>query len=166
MSIYEPLQTGLICVDSMIPIGKGQRELVVGDRQVGKTAIGVDSILNQRTEMVLCTYLPVGLKASAILDAFVALVSRDAAFYVSILLASASHSSVNQYLSAYPGYALSEFYVYLFEMPCYVMFDDLSKHAVAYREIYLLLRRPPGREAYPGEIFFVHSRLLAAKLSN
>lgn len=101
----------------MIPIGRGQRELVVGDRQVGKTSIGIDSILNQRHEMVFCVYVPIGSKASSILDTFVALVARDAAFYVSILMATASNSSVSQYLSAYSGCALSEFYMYLFEMP-------------------------------------------------
>lgn len=165
--IYEPLQTGLLCIDSMIPIGRGQRELIVGDRQTGKTSLGTDTILNQRYEKVLCIYLPIGQKASSVLDLFVALISKDAIFYTTVLIASASFSAVPQYLSAYTGNALSEFFMYLFEMPTFLMLDGLSKHAISYREIYLLLRRPPGREAYPGEIFYVHSRLLerSAKLS-
>jgi len=167
-SIFEPLQTGLLAIDSMIPIGRGQRELVVGDRQTGKTSIGVDTILNQRYEKVFCIYLPIGQKASSILDVFLAFVSHDSLFYTTVLMASASASPLQQYLSAYTGTALSEFFMYLRDLPVFLMLDDLSKHAVAYREIYLLLRRPPGREAYPGEIFFVHSRLLerSAKLSS
>merc|ERR1719336_412342 len=166
-SVFEPLQTGVLSIDSMVPIGRGQRELVVGDRQTGKTSIGVDTILNQKYEKVLCVYVPLGQKASSILEVFLALVRRDAAFYLSMLLASASSSAVCQFLCAYTGSALSEFFMFVGETPSFIMFDDLSRHAVAYREIYLLLRRPPGREAYPGEIFFVHSRLLerSAKLS-
>merc|ERR1719461_1183457 len=166
-SVFEPLQTGVLSIDSMVPIGRGQRELVVGDRQTGKTSIGVDTILNQKYEKVLCVYVPLGQKASSILEVFLALVRRDAVFYLSLVLASASSSAVCQYLSAYTGSALSEFLMLVGELPSFVMYDDLSRHAVAYREIYLLLRRPPGREAYPGEIFFVHSRLLerSAKLA-
>jgi F-type H+-transporting ATPase subunit alpha len=166
-SVFEPLQTGVLSIDSMIPIGRGQRELIVGDRQVGKTAIGVDVILNQKLEKVLSVYVAIGQKASSVLDIFMALLRRDAVFYLSLVLASASSSAVCQYLSAYTGAALSEFYMLVGELPSFVMYDDLSRHAVAYREIYLLLRRPPGREAYPGEIFFVHSRLLerSAKLA-
>jgi F-type H+-transporting ATPase subunit alpha len=166
-SVCEPLQTGLISIDSMIPIGRGQRELIVGDRQTGKTSIGVDTILNQKYEKVFCVYSPIGQKASSILEVFLALVRRDAVFYLSMVLASASSSAVRQFLCAYTGAALSEFFMVLRELPCFLMLDDLSRHGVAYREIYLLLRRPPGREAYPGEIFFVHSRLLerSAKLS-
>merc|ERR1719336_3342788 len=166
-SVFEPLQTGVLSIDSMVPIGRGQRELVVGDRQTGKTSIGVDTILNQKYEKVLCVYVPLGQKASSILEVFLALVRRDAVFYLSMLLASASSSAVCQFLCAYTGSALSEFFMFVGETPSFIMFDDLSRHAVAYREIYLLLRRPPGREAYPGEIFFVHSRLLerSAKLS-
>jgi F-type H+-transporting ATPase subunit alpha len=151
----------------MIPIGRGQRELIVGDRQTGKTSIGLDTILNQKYEKVFCVYLPIGQKASSILEVFLALVRRDAIFYLSVLYASGSSSALAQFLCAYTGTALSEFFIYLRELPVFLMLDDLSKHAVAYREIYLLLRRPPGREAYPGEIFFVHSRLLerSAKLS-
>merc|ERR1719336_1807989 len=167
-SVFEPLQTGVLSIDSMVPIGRGQRELVVGDRQTGKTSIGVDTILNQKYEKVLCVYVPLGQKASSILEVFLALVRRDAVFYLSMLVASASSSAVCQFLCAYTGSALSEFFMLVGELPSFIMFDDLSRHAVAYREIYLLLRRPPGREAYPGEIFFVHSRLLerSAKLSS
>jgi len=166
-SVCEPLQTGLISIDSMIPIGRGQRELIVGDRQTGKTSIGVDTILNQKYEKVFCIYLPIGQKASSILEVFLALIRKDAIFYLSMVLASASSSAVHQFLCAYTGAALSEFFMALRELPCFLMLDGLSRHGIAYREIYLLLRRPPGREAYPGEIFFVHSRLLerSAKLS-
>ena len=166
-SVFEPLQTGLISIDSMIPIGRGQRELIVGDRQTGKTSIGVDTIINQKYKRVFCIYLPIGQKASSILEVFLAFIRKDAIFYLSVLYASGSSSALDQFLCAYTGNALSEFFVYLGELPIFLMLDGLSKHAIAYREIYLLLRRPPGREAYPGEIFFVHSRLLerSAKLS-
>jgi F-type H+-transporting ATPase subunit alpha len=166
-SVFEPLQTGVLSVDSMIPIGRGQRELIVGDRQTGKTSIGVDTILNQKYEKVLCVYVPIGQKASSVLEVFLALVRRDAIFYLSMLIACGSSSAVCQFLCAYTGSALSEFFMYVRELPVWLMLDDLSLHAMAYREIYLLLRRPAGREAYPGEIFFVHSRLLerSAKLS-
>ena len=166
-SVFEPLQTGVISIDSMIPIGRGQRELIVGDRQTGKTSIGVDTILNQKYKKVFCIYVPLGQKASSILEVFLALIRKDAIFYLSVLVASASSSAVHQFLCAYTGAALSEFFVLVGELPSFLMLDDLSRHAMAYREIYLLLRRPPGREAYPGEIFFVHSRLLerSAKLS-
>jgi F-type H+-transporting ATPase subunit alpha len=167
-SVFEPLQTGILSIDSMVPIGRGQRELVVGDRQTGKTSIGVDTILNQKYEKVLCVYVPLGQKASSILEVFLALVRRDAVFYLSMLVASASSSAVCQFLCAYTGAALSEFFMLMGELPSFLMLDDLSRHAMAYREIYLLLRRPPGREAYPGEIFFVHSRLLerSAKIAS
>jgi F-type H+-transporting ATPase subunit alpha len=166
-SVFEPLQTGVLSIDSMVPIGRGQRELIVGDRQTGKTSIGVDTILNQKYENVLSVYVGLGHKASSILEVFLALVRRDAVFYLSLLVASASSSAVCQFLCAYTGAALSEFFMLVRELPSFLMLDDLSRHAMAYREIYLLLRRPPGREAYPGEIFFVHSRLLerSAKLS-
>lgn len=151
-SINEPLQTGIISIDSMIPIGRGQRELVVGDRQTGKTSIGVDTILNQKYKKVFCMYLPIGQKASSILEVFLALIRKDAIFYLSVLVASASSSAVHQFLSAYTGAGLSEFFVLVGELPSFIIYDDLSRHAMAYREIYLLL---------------VHSRLLerSAKLS-
>jgi len=167
-SVFEAIQTGIISIDSMIPIGRGQRELIVGDRQTGKTSIGVDTILNQKYKKVFCIYLPIGQKASSILEVFLALIRKDAIFYLSVLYASASSSAVHQFLCAYTGNALSEFFVYVRSLAIFLMVDGLSKHAMAYREIYLLLRRPPGREAYPGEIFFVHSRLLerSAKLND
>jgi F-type H+-transporting ATPase subunit alpha len=166
-SVFEPLQTGILSIDALVPIGLGQRELVVGDRQTGKTSIGVDTILNQKHESVLSVYVPIGQKAASVLEVFLALVRRDAIFYLSLLVASASSSAVCQFLCSYTGTALAEFFMLLREVPAFLMLDDLSRHAVAYREIYLLLRRPPGREAYPGEIFFVHSRLLerSSKLS-
>jgi F-type H+-transporting ATPase subunit alpha len=167
-SVFEPLQTGIISIDAMIPIGFGQRELLVGDRQTGKTSICVDTILNQKHASVLCVYVPIGQKAASTLEVFLSLVRRDAVFYLSLVIASASSSAVCQFLCAYTGAALAEFFMLLREISSFISFDDLSRHAVAYREIYLLLRRPPGREAYPGEIFFVHSRLLerSAKLSS
>jgi len=167
-SVFEPLQTGILSIDSMIPIGRGQRELLVGDRQTGKTSIGVDTIMNQKYENVFSVYLPIGQKASSILEVFLGMVRRDSLQNLSVLLASASSSAVCQFLCAYSGSALCEFFVLGRELAAFLVLDDLSRHAVAYREIYLLLRRPPGREAYPGEIFFVHSRLLerSAKLSS
>lgn len=167
-SVFEPLQTGILSIDSMVPIGLGQRELVVGDRQTGKTSISVDSFLNQKSSSVLGAYVPVAQKASSILEVFLAITRRDSLFFLCFLVASASSSAVCQFLCPYTGTAMSEFFMYLRELPCFVNYDDLSRHAIAYREIYLLLRRPPGREAYPGEIFFVHSRLLerSAKLSS
>jgi F-type H+-transporting ATPase subunit alpha len=166
-SVFEPLQTGVLSIDSMIPIGRGQRELIVGDRQTGKTSIGVDTVLNQKYEKVFCVYMSIGQKASSILEVFLALIRRDATYYLSMIIATGSSSAVCQFLCAYTGAALSEFFVYVRTLPVWLMLDDLSSHAMAYREIYLLLRRPAGREAYPGEIFFVHSRLLerSAKLS-
>lgn len=168
LSVFEPLQTGILSVDAMVPIGLGQRELVVGDRQTGKTSICVDSVLSQKHTSVLGVYLPIGQKASSVLEVFLALARRDSLFFLSFLVASASSSAVCQFLCPYTGSALAEFFMYLRELPCFLSYDDLSRHAIAYREIYLLLRRPPGREAYPGEIFFVHSRLLerSSKLSD
>jgi F-type H+-transporting ATPase subunit alpha len=166
-SVFEPLQTGLIAIDSMVPIGRGQRELVVGDRQTGKTSIGVDSILNQKFESVLSVYVPIGQKSSAVLEVFLGLSRRDSVANLALVVASSGTSALSQFLCAYTGAALAEFFMLVRESACFLMFDDLSRHATAYREIYLLLRRPPGREAYPGEIFFVHSRLLerTAKLN-
>ena len=167
-SVFESLRTGLICMDAMLPIGRGQRELIIGDRQTGKTSIGMDTILNQKEDRVFSVYGTCGIKASSVLELFLALVRRDGVFYLSIVLGSAAASSVCQYVSLYTGAAICEFFMCSGGIPCFLMLDDLSKHAICYREIYLLLRRPPGREAYPGEIFFVHSRLLerSAKLSN
>eukprot|EP00440_Ansanella_granifera_P028091 gb/GFBE01030522.1/.p1 GENE.gb/GFBE01030522.1/~~gb/GFBE01030522.1/.p1 ORF type:complete len:456 (+),score=-82.57 gb/GFBE01030522.1/:1-1368(+) len=166
-SVTEALQTGVISIDSMVPIGRGQRELIVGDRQTGKTSISVDAILNQKYASLFCVYVSIGQSASSVLQVFLAFIQKDAIFYLSVLVASASSSAVCQFLCAYTGSALSEFFVITGELPSFLVLDDLSRHAMAYREIYLLLRRPPGREAYPGEIFFVHSRLLerSGKLS-
>ena len=152
----------------MIPIGRGQRELIVGDRQTGKTSIGVDTILNQRGSGILAVYVPIGQKASSILEVYTSLTQRDSIYYLSLVVSAASVSAVCQYLSAYTGCALAEYFMIVKEVPSFLMLDDLSRHAVSYREIYLLLKRPPGREAYPGEIFFVHSRLLerSAKLNS
>jgi F-type H+-transporting ATPase subunit alpha len=159
-SVFEPLQTGVMCVDAIVPVGRGQRELIVGDRQTGKTSLGVDAILNQKYEKVFCVYSGLGAGAGSILEVFLALVRRGAMAYAAILVASAASSACSQFLAAYTGAALAEFFALVGELSTLVIYDDLSRHAVAYREIYLLLRRPPGREAYPGEIFFVHSRLL------
>jgi F-type H+-transporting ATPase subunit alpha len=166
-SVFEPLQTGLVSVDSMIPIGRGQRELIVGDRGLGKTSIGLDTILNQKYKKVFCILSAIGQKASHILDVFLAFMGCDGIFYLSVLYASASASALDQFLCAYTADALAEFFMIVRQLPIFLMLDGLSKHAYASREIYLLLRRPPGREAYPGEIFFVHSRLLerSGKLS-
>ena len=140
-SVFEPLQTGLISIDSMIPIGRGQRELIVGDRQTGKTSIGVDTILNQKYKKVFCIYLPIGQKASSILEVFLALIRKDAIFYLSVLYASGSSSALDQFLCAYTGNALSEFFVYLGELPIFLMLDGLSKHAIAYREYNILVNK-------------------------
>ncbi len=159
-SVFEALQTGVICIDSMIPIGRGQRELILGDRHTGKTSIGVDTILNQKYKKVFCIYLPIGQKASCILEVYLALIRKDGIKWLSVLFASGSSSALHQFLCACTGSALSEFFVLVRELKVFQVLDDLSRHAMAVREIYLLLRRPPGREAFPGEIFFVHSRLL------
>ena len=152
-SVFEPLATGILSIDSMIPIGRGQRELIVGDRQTGKTSIGVDTILNQRGSGILAVYVPIGQKASSILEVYTSLTQRDSIYYLSLVVSAASVSAVCQYLSAYTGCALAEYFMIVKEVPSFLMLDDLSRHAVSYREIYLLLKRPPGREAYPGEIF-------------
>ena len=166
-SVTEALQTGVIAIDSSIPIGCGQRELILGDRQTGKTSICIDTILNQKYRFIFTVYTSLGQSSSSILQVFLSLLQKDAIFYVSMLMATASSSAVHQYLCAYSSTALSEFFVITGEFASLLILDDLSRHACAYREIYLLLRRPAGREAYPGEIFFVHSRLLerSAKLS-
>lgn len=166
-SVTEGLQTGIIAIDSSIPIGCGQRELIVGDRQTGKTSISIDSILNQKYSRIFSVYTSLGQSSSSILQIFLSLVQKDAIFYLSMLMATGSSSAVYQYLCAYSGAGLAEFFMITGELPSLLILDDLSRHANAYREIYLLLRRPAGREAYPGEIFFVHSRLLerSAKLS-
>lgn len=166
-SVYEPLQTGLIAIDSMIPIGRGQRELIIGDRQTGKTAIAIDTILNQKAKDVICVYVAIGQKASSVAQVVNTLQERDALNYTIIVAATADSPATLQYLAPYTGASLAEFFMYKGKHTL-VIYDDLSKQAQAYREMSLLLRRPPGREAYPGDVFYLHSRLLerSAKLNN
>jgi len=166
-SVYEPMQTGLIAVDAMIPIGRGQRELIIGDRQTGKTAIAVDTILNQKGNGVICVYVAIGQKASSIAQVVNTLDERGAMDYTIIVAATADTPATLQYLAPYTGAALAEYFMYTGRHTL-VIYDDLTKQAQAYREMSLLLRRPPGREAYPGDVFYLHSRLLerAAKLSD
>lgn len=165
-SVYEPLQTGLVAVDAMIPVGRGQRELIIGDRQTGKTAIAVDTILNQKGKGVICVYVAIGQKASSVAQVLNTLKERGAADYTIIVMANANEPATLQYLAPYTGATLAEHFMYS-GRPTLTIYDDLSKQAQAYREMSLLLRRPPGREAYPGDVFYLHSRLLerAAKLS-
>ena len=166
-SVYEPMQTGLIAIDAMIPIGRGQRELIIGDRQTGKTAIAVDTILNQKGNGVICVYVAIGQKASSIAQVVNTLDERGALDYTIIVAATADTPATLQYLAPYTGAALAEYFMYTGRHTL-VIYDDLTKQAQAYREMSLLLRRPPGREAYPGDVFYLHSRLLerAAKLSD
>ena len=166
-SVKEPLQTGIKAIDAMIPIGRGQRELIIGDRGTGKTAIAVDTILNQKGQGVICIYVAVGQKASTIARVVHILEQAGAMEYTIVVVASASDSAPLQYLAPYAGVAMGEYFMYKGgHVLC--VYDDLSKHAQAYRTMSLLLRRPPGREAYPGDVFYLHSRLLerAAKLSD
>ncbi len=164
--VREPLQTGIKAIDSMIPIGRGQRELIIGDRQTGKTAIALDAILHQRTENVICIYVAIGQKRSTIAQVVKTLEEHDAMKYSIVVAASSTDPAPLQYLAPYAGCAIGE-YFRDHSRHALCIYDDLSKHAVAYREISLLLRRPPGREAYPGDVFYLHSRLLerAAKLN-
>jgi F-type H+-transporting ATPase subunit alpha len=165
--VKEPLQTGLKAIDSMIPIGRGQRELIIGDRQTGKTAVAVDTIINQKGKDVICIYVAIGQKKSTVAQIVKTLEDAGAMDHTIIVSASASEPAPLQYLAPYAGAALGEYFLYN-KKHALVIYDDLSKHAQAYREISLLLRRPPGREAYPGDVFYLHSRLLerAAKLSD
>ena len=165
--VKEPLQTGIKAIDSMIPIGRGQRELVIGDRQTGKTAIILDTILNQKGTGVICIYVAIGQKESTVAGVVAALEKHGAMEYTTVVTASASEPAPLQYLAPYAGVALGEDYLYNGKHALCI-YDDLSKHAQAYRQLSLLLRRPPGREAYPGDVFYLHSRLLerAAKLSD
>ena len=163
--VKQPLQTGLKSIDSMIPIGRGQRELIIGDRQTGKTAVAVDTIINQKGGDVICIYVAIGQKRSTIAQVVQTLVDNDAMDYTIVVSASASEPAPLQYLAPYAGCAIGEYFRDSGRHTVCI-YDDLSKHAAAYREISLLLRRPPGREAYPGDVFYLHSRLLerAAKL--
>ncbi len=164
--VKQPLQTGIKAIDSMIPIGRGQRELIIGDRKTGKTSILIDTIINQADQDVRCIYVAVGQKDSAVAGVVAALEEAGAMDYTTVVNASASQSATLQYLAPYAGCALGEYFMNKGQ-DALVIYDDLSKHATAYRQMMLLLRRPPGREAYPGDVFYLHSRLLerAAKLS-
>ena len=166
-SVDTPLHTGILAIDSMFPIGRGQRELIIGDRQTGKTSIATDAILNQKDTGVLCIYVAIGQKASSIARVAEDLKKHGAMSYTTIVAATASDSAPLQYIAPYAGTALAEYFMAQGKSVL-IVYDDLSKHAVAYRAISLLLRRSPGREAYPGDVFYLHSRLLerAAKLSN
>ncbi len=164
--VYEPLETGIKAIDAMIPIGKGQRQLIIGDRQVGKTAIILDTIINQKNTDVICIYVAIGQKSSNVVHVASLLEKFGAMKHTIIVSASASEAAPLQYIAPYSATALGEFFMYQGKHVA-IFYDDLSKHAQAYRQLSLLLRRPPGREAYPGDIFYLHSRLLerAAKLS-
>ncbi len=158
-SVSQPLQTGLKIIDALIPIGKGQRELIIGDRQTGKTSIALDTIINQKGQDVLCIYVAIGQKKSKITRIVAELEKTGAMEYTTVILASSSDAAALSYLAPYSGATLAEYFMDQGK-DVLVVYDDLSKHAVAYREISLLLRRPPGREAYPGDVFYLHSRLL------
>ena len=158
-SVDTPLHTGILSIDSMFPIGRGQRELIIGDRQTGKTSIATDTILNQKDTGVLCIYVAIGQKASSIARVAEDLKKHGAMGYTTIVAATASDSAPLQYIAPYAGTALAEYFMAQGKSVL-IVYDDLSKHAVAYRAISLLLRRSPGREAYPGDVFYLHSRLL------
>ena len=166
-SVNQPVQTGIKAIDSMIPIGRGQRELIIGDRQTGKTAIAIDTILNQMGEDVICIYVAIGQKKSTVAQLVQNLEDKGAMDYTIVVSATASDVAPLQYIAPYAGCAIGEYFMYQGK-DVLIVYDDLSKHAVAYRAMSLLLRRPPGREAYPGDVFYLHSRLLerAAKLSD
>lgn len=165
--VNKPLQTGILAIDSMIPIGRGQRELIIGDRQTGKTAIAIDTILNQKGENVICIYVSIGQKASSLAKTINTLRNGGAMDYTCVVCSTADDSVPMQYIAPYSGCALAEYFMYQGK-DVLIVYDDLSKHAVAYRTMSLLLKRPAGREAYPGDVFYLHSRLLerAAKLSD
>ncbi|HEX6966945.1 MAG TPA: F0F1 ATP synthase subunit alpha [Gemmatimonadaceae bacterium] len=165
--VKQPLQTGLKAIDSMIPIGRGQRELIIGDRGIGKTAIAIDTIINQKGKGVICVYVAIGQKASTVAATVEKLREAGALEYTIVVLASASEPAPMQYIAPYSGCAMAEYFMYHEGKDTLCVYDDLSKQAAAYRQISLVLRRPPGREAYPGDVFYLHSRLLerAAKIS-
>jgi len=166
-SVHEPLQTGIKAIDALVPIGRGQRELIIGDRQTGKTSVAIDTILNQRTENMICIYVAIGQKESTVLNAVETLRKNGALDYTIVVSASASQPAPMLFLAPYAGVAMAEEFMYSGKHVL-IVYDDLSKQAAAYRELSLLLRRPPGREAYPGDVFYLHSRLLerAAKLND
>lgn len=164
--VNRPLQTGIKAIDALVPIGKGQRELIIGDRETGKTALGIDTIINQKGKNVLCVYVAIGQKASTVARIIKVLTETGAMDYTTVVLSTASDPASLQYFAPYAGCAIAEAWMHQGK-DVLIVYDDLSKHAVAYRAISLLLRRPPGREAYPGDIFYLHSRLLerAASMS-
>ncbi|NP_050732.1 ATP synthase CF1 alpha subunit (chloroplast) [Guillardia theta] len=166
-SVCEPIQTGITAIDSMIPIGRGQRELIIGDRQTGKSSVAIDTIINQKGEDVVCVYVAVGQKAATVASIVTTLEEKGALDYTCIVAANADDPATLQYIAPYTGAAIAEYFMYNGQATL-VIYDDLSKQASAYREMSLLLRRPPGREAFPGDVFYLHSRLLerAAKLSD
>lgn len=166
-SVHEPLQTGIKAIDALVPIGRGQRELIIGDRQTGKTAVALDTIINQKDEDMICIYVAIGQKESTVRNVVETLRKHGALEYTIVVTASASQPAPLLYLAPYAGVTMGEEFMYNGKHVL-VVYDDLSKQAAAYRELSLLLRRPPGREAYPGDVFYLHSRLLerAAKLSD
>ncbi len=166
-SVHEPLQTGIVAIDALIPVGRGQRELIIGDRQTGKTTVAIDTIINQRDEDVICVYVAVAQRESKTAQVVEKLKESGAMDYTVVVSAPAASSAVMQFLAPYAGCAVAEYFMQKGKHVL-VIYDDLSKHAVAYREMSLLLRRPPGREAYPGDVFYLHSRLLerAAKVND
>lgn len=166
-SVDQPLQTGIKAIDALIPIGRGQRELIIGDRQTGKTAVAIDTIMNQKGQNVVCIYVAIGQKESKVARIVADLEAAGAMEYTTVFVAGASDPSALSYIAPYAGCALGEYFMDK-GLDVLVVYDDLSKHAVAYRQISLILRRPPGREAYPGDVFYVHSRLLerSAKLND
>ncbi len=166
-SVHEPMQTGITSIDAMIPVGRGQRELIIGDRQTGKTAIAIDTIINQKGQDVICVYVAIGQKSASVANVVEVLREKGALEYTVVVSAGASEAAALQYLAPYTGAAIAEHFMYQGKATL-VIYDDLTKQAQAYRQMSLLLRRPPGREAYPGDVFYCHSRLLerAAKLSD
>ena len=158
-SVSQPVQTGLKSIDAMVPVGRGQRELIIGDRQTGKTAVAIDAIINQKGKDLVCVYVAIGQKASTVVNVVKKLEEKGAMAYTIVVAATASDSPAMQYLSAYAGCTMGEYFRDRGE-DSLIVYDDLSKQAVAYRQISLLLRRPPGREAFPGDVFYLHSRLL------
>ena len=165
--VNQPLQTGIKAIDSMVPIGRGQRELIIGDRQTGKTTLAADTIINQKGKDVICIYVAIGQKRSTVSSLVETLTRNGAMDYTIVVAATASEASPLQYIAPYSGCAMGEYFMYKGK-DVLIIYDDLSKHAVAYRALSLLIRRPPGREAYPGDVFYLHSRLLerAAKLDD